>query len=183
MSVTVQLDWKDIETILISTAKEVFGETSGKGAYNEKESWWWNDEVQRTVINKKTAFKRYQQTKAEQDQRLYRKASKEAKKSVAIAKEHAFEELYDKLDSKEGPTIIYKLAKSRERRTRDLTDIAFVKDRDGKILTDGESIRTRWKGYFQLLFNVENDREELQEVKPTKGPLPLYSVEEVMTCR
>ena len=32
----VQLDWKDIETILISTAKEVFGETSGKGAYNEK---------------------------------------------------------------------------------------------------------------------------------------------------
>ena len=26
----VQLDWKDIETILISTGKEVFGETSGK---------------------------------------------------------------------------------------------------------------------------------------------------------
>ena len=75
--------------------------------------------------------------------------------------------------------IIYKLAKSRERRTRDLTDIAFVKDRDGKILTDGESIRTRCKGYFHLLFNVENDREELQEVQPTEGPLPLYSVEEV----
>ena len=121
----------------------------------------------------------YQQTKAEQDQRLYREASKEAKKSVAIAKEHAFEELYDKLYSKEGPTIIYKLAKSRERITRDLMDIAFVKDRDGKILTDGESIRTRWKGYFQLLFNVENDREELQEVQPTEGPLPIYSVEEV----
>ena len=31
----VQLDWKDIETILISSSKEVFGETSGKGAYNE----------------------------------------------------------------------------------------------------------------------------------------------------
>ena len=88
-----------------------------------------------------TAFNRYQQTKAEQDQRLYREASKEAKKSIAIAKEHAFEELYDKLDSKEAPKIIYKLAKSRARRTRDLTYI-FVKDRDGKILTDGESIRT-----------------------------------------
>ena len=45
----VQLDCKAIETILISTAKEFFGETSGKGAYNEKESWWWNDEVQCTV--------------------------------------------------------------------------------------------------------------------------------------
>ena len=94
-------------------------------------------------------------------------------------KEHAFDELYDKFDSNEGPTIIYKLAKSRERRTRDLTDIAFVKDRYGKILTDSESIRTRWKGYFQLLFNVENDREELQELQPTEGPLRLYSVEEV----
>ena len=55
--------------------------------------------------------------------------------TTAIAKEHAFEELYDKLDSKEGPKIIYKLAKAeRERRTRDLTDIAFVKDRDGNNL-------------------------------------------------
>ena len=44
----------------------------------------------------------------------------------------------------------------RERRTPDLTDIAFVKDRDGKILTDdGESVRTKWKGYFQLLLNVK----------------------------
>ena len=74
--------------------------------------------------------------------------------------------------------MIYKLAKKRER-TRDLTDIAFVKDRDGNILTYGESIRARWKGYFQLLFNVENNREELQEVQPTEGPLPQYSVEEV----
>ena len=41
----VQLDGNDIETILISTAKEVFGETWGKGAYNENVSWWWNDEV------------------------------------------------------------------------------------------------------------------------------------------
>ena len=32
----VQLYWKGIETILISTAKVVFGETSEKGAYNGK---------------------------------------------------------------------------------------------------------------------------------------------------
>ena len=56
--------------------------------------------VEHIIKNKKTAFKRYQQTKAEQDQRLYREAGKEANKSVAIAKEHAFEELCDTLDSK-----------------------------------------------------------------------------------
>ena len=34
----LDLDWNKIKEILISTAKEKLGQTSGKGAYNEKES-------------------------------------------------------------------------------------------------------------------------------------------------
>ena len=44
-SVTTKLDeigldlyWNKIQEILVSTAKEKFGQTSGKGAYDEKES-------------------------------------------------------------------------------------------------------------------------------------------------
>ena len=32
------LDWQEINQILVETAKEVFGETSGKGTYIEKET-------------------------------------------------------------------------------------------------------------------------------------------------
>ena len=64
---------------------------------------------------------------------------------------------------------LYKQAmrRERERRTLDLTDIAFVKDRDGTILTDGESIRKRWEEVFQLMLNVENVREEIKEAHRT----------------
>ena len=59
-----------------------------------------------------------------------------------MAKEEAYEELYTKLDTREGAKIIYKLAKSRDRRSRDISDIAYVKDEDGTILTEsGENQR------------------------------------------
>ena len=34
----LHLDWNKIQEILVSTAKETLGQTSGKGAYNEKDS-------------------------------------------------------------------------------------------------------------------------------------------------
>ena len=57
--------------------------------------------------------------------------------------------------------MIYKLSKTRERRTRDLTDIAYIKDSNGTILTDEDEIKARWKESFETLVNVENEREEL----------------------
>ena len=39
----LNLDWNKIQTILASTVNEKLGQTTGKGAYNEKESVWWNE--------------------------------------------------------------------------------------------------------------------------------------------
>ena len=47
-----------MESIHVQTETEVLGEASEKEHNNEKESWWWNDEVTRTV-KLKTAFKRH----------------------------------------------------------------------------------------------------------------------------
>ena len=35
-----------------TNAKDILGETSG-GKYGERESWWWNDEVQKAVKEKR----------------------------------------------------------------------------------------------------------------------------------
>ena len=43
------LDWQEINHILVETAKEVFGETSGKGTYTEKETWWWQEETRKAT--------------------------------------------------------------------------------------------------------------------------------------
>ncbi len=41
--------------VINTNAKEILGETSG-GIYVEKESWWWHDEVQKAVKEKRDSF-------------------------------------------------------------------------------------------------------------------------------
>ncbi|XP_071727800.1 uncharacterized protein [Rutidosis leptorrhynchoides] len=82
----------------------------------------------------------------------YKEAKREAKKAVARAKDKAYEDLYRKLDSKEGANDIYKIAKAREHRRRDIDIIKFIKDEAGQTLVKEEEIRKRWEGYFSSLF-------------------------------
>ena len=97
----LDLDWNKIKEILISTAKEKLGQTSGKGAYNEKESLWWNEDTPRATTAKEKAFKAYQKDKSEEQHCAYKEANKTAKRAVAMAKEEAVEELYTQLDTRE----------------------------------------------------------------------------------
>ena len=32
-------EWNQLEALLLDTAKSILGQTTGKGAYNEKEAW------------------------------------------------------------------------------------------------------------------------------------------------
>ena len=49
---------------------------------------------------------------------------------------------------------------------KDSARISVVKDRDGRVITEGEKVRERWKEYFQQLYNDPNpvDRTILQEL-------------------
>nr|GFA72940.1 hypothetical protein [Tanacetum cinerariifolium] len=83
----------------------------------------------------------------------YKAAKREAKIAVAKAKDKAYEDLYKKLDSKEGVNEIYKIAKARERRRRDIGNVKYIKDEGGRTIVREEDIRTRWGEYFSSLFN------------------------------
>ena len=106
-------EWNQLEALLLDTAKIVLGQTTGKGAYSEKEAWWWNEEVQKAVKEKRLKFKQYQQSRCDEDKEEFEEANKRAKREVAKAKESAYKDLYDKLNSIEGQKIIYKLSKTR----------------------------------------------------------------------
>ncbi|XP_071712870.1 uncharacterized protein [Rutidosis leptorrhynchoides] len=82
----------------------------------------------------------------------YKEANRESKKAVARAKDKAYEDLYRKLDSKEGANDIYRIAKARERRRKDIDITKFIKDEAGQTIVKEEEIRKRWEGYFSSLF-------------------------------
>ena len=83
---------------MLDTAKNALGQTTGKGAYNEKEACWWNEEVQKAVKEKRLNFKQYQQSRCEEDKEEFREATKRAKREVAKTMESADKDLYEKVD-------------------------------------------------------------------------------------
>ena len=148
-------EWSQLETLLLDTARSVLGETTEKGAFNEKEAWWWNEDVEKAVKEKRLKFMKYQESKCDEDKEVFREANKSTKREAAKAKDSAYKDLYDKVDSIKWQKIIYKLSKTREWRTRDRTDIAYIKDSNGTILTDEDEIKARWKESFGTLLNVK----------------------------
>ncbi|KAK3511475.1 hypothetical protein QTP70_008958 [Hemibagrus guttatus] len=85
------------------------------------------------------------------------------KREVSKAKQKAYEELYTRLDTREGQKDLYRLARQRDRDGKDVQQVRVIKDRDGRVLTSEESVQRRWKEYFEELMNEENEREKRVE--------------------
>jgi hypothetical protein len=148
--------WLKMATCVRKVASEVFGVSRG-GKQEVKETWWWNDEVQRAIKEKKECFKRLHLDKSATNIEGYRLAKRSAKRAVSVAKGQAFDDLYQRLGTKEGEKDIYRIARTRERKTRDINQIKCIKDGTDRLLVKDEEIKDRWREYFDKLFNGENE--------------------------
>ncbi|XP_064121569.1 uncharacterized protein LOC135226021 [Macrobrachium nipponense] len=124
--------WNRKMEIILRVAREILGESSGK-MFENKETWWFSEEVKDATKQKREAKKRWEGTQMEEDWMAYREANKLAKKTVAIAKDRAYDQLYKELDTKEGQGKIFKLAHMRNN-TKDIKHIGQIKDKDGNML-------------------------------------------------
>ncbi|KAL5189467.1 Enoyl-CoA hydratase 2, peroxisomal [Glycine soja] len=144
--------WNKMSQEIIKVAKETLGESRGFGPRG-KESWWWNENVQSKVRVKKECFKEWSRCRNSETWDKYKIARNETKKAVSEARAQAFDGLYQALGTRDGERSIYRLAKGRERKTRDLDQLKCVKDEEGKVLVHEKDIKERWKAYFHNLFN------------------------------
>jgi hypothetical protein len=74
----------------------------------------------------------------------YKVANKTAKRTVSEVRIQMYDGLYQRLGMKEGEKDIYRLAKSRERRMRDIIQVKCIKDTTERLLTKDEDIKNRW---------------------------------------
>ena len=52
--------------------------------------------------------------------------------------------------------MVYKLARTRDRRIKEISAMSFMNSMEGQILTVGIDIMLRWLTYFEGLHNTEN---------------------------
>jgi hypothetical protein len=85
-----------------------------------------------------------------------------AKRAVSVAKGQAYDGLYQRLGTKEGEKDIYRMTRIRERKTRDINQIKYIKDGTDRLLVKDEEIKDRWREYFDKLFIGENEGPTLE---------------------
>ncbi|KAK3526392.1 hypothetical protein QTP70_025421, partial [Hemibagrus guttatus] len=128
----------------------------------DKETWWWNEEVQDSIQRKRLA-KKWDMDRTEENRQEYKELQRRVKREVSKAKQKAYDELYTRLDTREGEKDLYRLTRQRDRDGKDVQQVRVIKNRDGRVLTSEESVQRRWKEYFEELMNEKNEREKRVE--------------------
>jgi hypothetical protein len=92
----------------------------------------------------------------------YKVAKKTVKRAVSEARGQMHDGLYQRLGTKKGEKDIYRMAKSRERKTRDINQVKCIKDATKRFLTKDEDIKNMWREYFDKLFNEDSESSSIE---------------------
>ena len=80
-------------------------------------------------------------------------------------------DLYTKLDADAGKKMLYKMTRHRNENSEDVKGGTFIKDRNGKLVTNREEVQKVWEGHYSALINHEENMSDLE--------LPNYAHEKV----
>ncbi|KAK4729850.1 hypothetical protein R3W88_022838 [Solanum pinnatisectum] len=130
--------WDRTTSGIREEAREVLDVSRGSSRWHRGDKWR-NGEVQRKVEAKKVAFTKLVEIKDEEENRT--------NGAVTTTKTTTFEYMYVELEGKGGDKQLHKLTKGRGQRSRDLDQVKYITDEDGKAwwkkhLLDGGDCHT-----------------------------------------
>ncbi|XP_070022723.1 uncharacterized protein [Nicotiana sylvestris] len=131
--------WLATTNYIKASAREELGVSTGVSS-GHKGDWWWNEVVQGKVKAKKAAYMKLVGSIGEEERRAcmerYKVSRKKAKLSVTQAKIVSYGRMYEELGKKAEEKKLFRQAKLRERKARDLDQVRYIKDEDGRILME-----------------------------------------------
>ena len=169
--------WNEFRDNILEAGKTVCGITSGN-ILKKRETWWWNQEVQKAIREKRKAFKIWQKDEQPGSREIYREKKRIAKREVAKAKHNAYTEWSRGRKTAEQKKEMFKVAKQMRKDNKDVAGGRIIKDSGGQILIEEDKIKIRWKEYFQQLLNERNEYQ-IEEMEMVNGPIERVKEEEV----
>ena len=140
---SVQEWWEETSTTILRVEQDVLGMTTGRRPPGDKETWWWNDKAHEVIKANEVANKIWETSRRQEDKDRYRQANTAAKKAVAATKALAMNKWYKELETPEGERKIFRIAKARNKATKDLSHIKQIKNEHGVVLRDLDMIIER----------------------------------------
>ncbi|KAK3555014.1 hypothetical protein QTP86_005706 [Hemibagrus guttatus] len=82
-------DWETTAEVIRETGRKVLGVSSGRRK-EDKETWWWNEEVQDSIQRKRLAKKKWDMDRTEENRQEYKELQHRVKREVSKAKQKAY---------------------------------------------------------------------------------------------
>jgi hypothetical protein len=153
--------WMNMTTCIRKVILKEFEVTKGDKR-ETKQTWWWNEKVQNAIKEKKECFRRMHLDRSANNVERYKVTKKTVKRAVSEAMGQIYDGMYQWLGTKEWEKDIYRMAKSRERKTRDIIQVKCIKDETERLLIKDEDIKNRWWEYFDKLFNKDSGSSSIE---------------------
>ena len=74
-----------------------------------------------------------------------------------------YDDLYTRLETKEGEKELYQLARQRDRARKDVQHVRIMKDENSNVMINSGAVLKRWKEYFEKLINEKSNRDPWTE--------------------
>ncbi|MCJ8749466.1 hypothetical protein PDJAM_G00176570 [Pangasius djambal] len=104
-------DWETTAEVIRVKGRKVV--SSGRRK-EDKETWWRNEEVQDSIQRKSLAKKKWDMDRTEENRQEYKELQCRVKREVSKAKQEAYDELYTRLDTREGQKDLYRQREKRK---------------------------------------------------------------------
>ncbi|KAK3561314.1 hypothetical protein QTP86_030617 [Hemibagrus guttatus] len=97
-------DWETTAEVIRETGRKVLGVSSGRRK-EDKETWWWNEEVQDSIQRKRLAKKKWDMDRTEENRQEYKELHRRVKREVSKAKQKAYDKLAEGNEPVQGQRI------------------------------------------------------------------------------